>query len=60
MRTNKETKARIKKLAKERKKFSDIKVKFFLEGKFILAQYAEADIRAVEGEIKGLEWAMWK
>lgn len=60
MRTNRETKLRIKKLEKERQKFIDMKLKFLLEGMQVGVQYAEEDIRGIEGEIKGLEWAMWK
>ena len=60
MKTNKETKARIKKLAKERERFCDMKLKFLLGGLRTSMQYAEEDIRAIEGEIKGLEWAIGK
>lgn len=60
MRTNREIKARIKKLAKERDKLGDTKLKFFLESKDSIVEVIQQDIRAAEGEIKGLEWAMWK
>lgn len=60
MRTNKETKARIKKLTKERERFCDMKLKFLLGGMRTSVQYAEEDIRGIEGEIRGLEWAIGK